>query len=131
MDKEKIINLLLDADISEVEEIELEDKSLSLLRLYYEFDDDEIQAAEAYANEEDEEADEDEKKELFISYLYDLALDVVSEAIEDIVDDFEIDCQFSSYEIDEEEFEYAEFAAIFYPKDKEVDLDQILDEIDG
>ncbi|GAA0721893.1 hypothetical protein GCM10008905_12810 [Clostridium malenominatum] len=131
MNNKEIIDLLLDSDISEVEEIELENKDLSLLRIYYEFDDDEIEAAEGFANEEHEDATEEEKEELFRAFLYDLALDVVSEAIEDIVDDLEIDCQFSSYELDEEEFGYAEFAAIFYPKGKEVDLDQILDEIDG
>ncbi|MBU5484897.1 hypothetical protein KQI86_11170 [Clostridium sp. MSJ-11] len=128
MDKNKIINLLLDGNISEVEEIEWEDKDLCLLRIYYDFDEDEIQAAKAYEKEEIDEQEEGDE-DLFKSYLYDLALDTVSEIIEEIVDDLEIDCQFSSYEI-EEESDCAEFAAAFYPKDKEVDLDLILDKID-
>ncbi|MEW9096206.1 MAG: hypothetical protein AB2417_14095 [Clostridiaceae bacterium] len=129
MDKNKIINLLLDGNISEVEEIEWEDKDLCLLRIYYDFDEDEIEAAKAYEKEEIDEQEEGDE-DLFKSYLYDLALDTVSEIIEEIVDDLEIDCQFSSYEIDEEESDYAEFAAAFYPKDKDVDLDLILDKID-
>ncbi|WP_315119956.1 hypothetical protein [uncultured Clostridium sp.] len=126
MDKNKIINLLLDRNVSEIEEIEWENKDLCLLRMYYEFDDDEIEAAKAY---EKEEKDEQEDEDLFKSYLYDLALDTVSEIIEEIVDDLEIDCQFSSYEIDEE-CDYAEFAAVFYENGKDVDLDLILDKID-
>ncbi|KAJ52158.1 hypothetical protein BD780_002115 [Clostridium tetanomorphum] len=131
MNRNDIIEYLLNNDISEVEELEYRDKDISVLRFFYDFDEDEINAAKAYADDESgkEREDEEWSREFFIPYLSELAVDIVGEVIEDLMEDLNLEVQFTSYEINEEEPDYVEFIGIFYSKGKEVDIDSILDEL--
>lgn len=129
MDRNAVIEYLVDNDLSEVEELAYADKDVVALRFYYDFDDEEISAAEAYADDESEEERESEKwnNEFFIPYLSELAVDTVGQVIEDLMEELDLEAQFTSYEVDAEEPDYTEFIAIFYPKNKDVEIEEVLE----
>lgn len=131
MDRNAVVEYLLDNDLSEVDELPYDDKEVVALRFYYDFDDEEISAAEAYADDESEEERESEKwkNEFFIPYLSELAIDTVGQVIEDLMEDLDLEAQFTSYEVDVEEPNYTEFIAIFYPKNKDIDIEEVLEKL--
>lgn len=131
MDKEKIINFLQSNGLEEVEDLSYDD--IIVLKFFFDFDDDELKAARAYASDECEEEEESDTwyDEFYLQYLNELAVDNVGEVIEDLMEELEIEAQYMSYELDKENHEYSEFVAVFYNKGKELDLDQILDKIEG
>ncbi|NLM35545.1 MAG: hypothetical protein GX206_08910 [Clostridiales bacterium] len=131
VDKSKIIAFLEDNDLSEVEEVKFDDEAL-VLRFYYDFDRDEIEAARAYANDECEEEEESEEwyEEYFLPYLNDLAIDNAGEVLEDLMDEFDVQAQYITYETDQESYDYCEFIAVIYEKDKNCDIEEILDELE-
>ncbi|NLZ48254.1 MAG: hypothetical protein GX895_05590 [Clostridiales bacterium] len=131
MDKNKIISFLEDNDLSEVEEIKSEDGVL-VLRFFYDFDRDELEAAKAYANDECEEEEESEEwyEEYFLPYLNEIAIDNTGEVIEDLIDEFDVQAQYITYETDEDTYDYSEFVAVIYEKDKNCDIEEILDDLD-
>lgn len=131
VDKSKIIAFLEDNDLSEVEEVKFDDEAL-VLRFYYDFDRDEIEAARAYANDECEEEEESEEwyEEYFLPYLNDLAIDNAGEVLEDLMDEFDVQAQYITYETDQESYDYCEFIAVIYEEDKNCDIEEILDELE-
>lgn len=131
MDKKAIIEALEKNDLYELEEIEYKE-GVVVLRFFYDFDEDEIEAARAYSNDEseDEENGETWYEEYFLPYLNDLAVDNVGEVIEDIMEGLDIDAQFVSYDMDEEEYNYNEFIAVFFPKGQAVEIETVLDELE-
>lgn len=130
MNKERIINFLLDNGLDDVEDLSYEDKVV--LRFYFDFDEDELKAARAYANDESEEEEKSDSwySEYYLPYLNELAVDSVGEIIEDLMDELDIEVQYTSYEIDKENCDYNEFIAVFYEDGEDVDLDKILDKIE-
>lgn len=131
MDKNAITKILNENNLNSIKEIPYNEESL-VLRFFYEFDNEEIEAAKAYSNDEseDEENGDDWYEEFFLPYLNDLAVDNVGEIVEDIMDKFNIDAQFVSYEMDEEEYGYNEFIAAFSPKGKLKEIEEILEELE-
>lgn len=131
MEKEKVVNFLLDNGLEEVQEINDNDGVL-VLRFYYDFDEDEINAAKAYANDESEEEEGGDSwyDEFLLPYLNELAVDSTGEIIEDLMEELNIEAQYMSYEIERENYDYNEFIAVFYEKGKDIDLDEILQKID-
>jgi hypothetical protein len=131
LDKKSIIKVLIENELSEVEELKYKEDAL-VLRFYYDFDEDSIEAARAYANDECEEEENSDEwyEEFFLPYLNDLAVDEVGEMIEGIMEDFEVDSQYVSYEMDEEEYSYNEFIATFFPKGKAVEIEEVLEELE-
>lgn len=103
-------------------EVVKDENDLIVVRFYYDFDEDEIKAAEKYSKEENSEIGS-------ATYLNDLAVDNVGEVIEEIIEEFKINAQFVSYEPNIEE-EYNEFVGIFSTKDKKIDVDEILEELE-
>lgn len=130
MNNNEIINKLKAEGLTEIEEIAYSEGLV--LRFRFDFDDAETDAAKAYANDEsgEEEGNEVWFEEFFLPYLSDLAIDNVGEIIEDIIEDFDVDAQFVSYDMDEENYEYSEFIAVFFEKDKEVDIEEVLEELE-
>lgn len=130
MDKKNIIKLLQENSFTSIEEIPYSEDAL-VLRFLYEFDEDEIEAAKAYSNDECEEDEDSDEwyEEYFLPYLSDLAVDSVGESIEDIMDSLSIDAQYVSYEMDEE-YNYSEFIAVFFPKGKVKDIEEVLEELE-
>lgn len=132
MEKKKIIEFLKEAELSGVEEISYKDNGLFVVKFFYDYDDDEVEAARAYANDECDEEEEGEVwyDEFFMPYLNDIAVDNVGDVVEDVMAEFEIGAQFVSYGIDEEEFENNEFIAVFFEEGKDINIDDILDELE-
>lgn len=130
MDKKKIIQSLKENGLTEIEDLKYEGGALAL-RFFYDFDEPELDAARAYSNDESDDEEEGDiwYEEFFKPYLSDLAVDNVGEVIEEIMDKYDIDAQYISYEIDEDEYNYNEFIGIFYEKDKEFVIEDVLDEI--
>jgi len=131
LDKSAIIKVLGENNLSSIVELPYNEETL-VLRLFYEFDNDEIKAAKAYSNDEseDEENSDEWYEEYFLPYLNDLAVDNVGEIIEEIMDKQNIDSQFVSYEMDEEEHSCNEFIAAFSEKGKLKEIEEILEELE-
>ena len=66
----------------------------------------------------------------FLPYLNELAVDSTGEIIEDLMEELDIEAQYMSYEIDRENYDYNEFIAVFYEKEKDINLDEILEKIE-
>lgn len=130
MNPNSIIEYLNNNDLDDVEKIDYKEDIL-VVRFLYEFDELELDSARAYSNDEseDEENSENWYEEFFYPYLSDLAIDNVGEIMEEVMDEFDIESQYVSYEIDTEDNEAMEFISIFHSKDKEVDIEEILDEL--
>jgi hypothetical protein len=131
LDKKAIIQILEKNELSQIEEIEYKDDAV-VLRFFYDFDEDEIEAARAYSNDEseDEENGDTWYEEFFLPYLYDLAVDNAGEVVEEIMEALDVEAQFVAYEMDEEEYSYNEFIAVFSPRGKAVEIEQVLDELE-
>lgn len=131
MDKKAILKVLNENNLSSIEEIPYNEEAL-VVRFFYEFDTEEIDAAKAYASDEseDEENGDEWYEEFFLPYLNDLAVDNVGEIIEDLMEKLNIDAQFVSYEMDEEEYSYNEFIAAFFTKGKLKEIEEVLEELE-
>lgn len=131
MNKKSIIEVLEKNDLSGIEEIDYKSDAF-VVRFFYDFDEDEVEAARAYANDEsdDEENGDIWYEEFFLPYLSDLAVDNVGEYIENIMQELDVDAQFVSYDMDEEEYSYNEFIAAFFSEGKSVEIEQVLDELE-
>ncbi|MEW8955471.1 hypothetical protein [Clostridium sp.] len=130
MDVKDIIAYLSKNDLSEVEEINYKGDA-KVVKFFYDFDKDEIEAARAYSNDEctDEEKSNTWYDEYFLPYLNDLAIDNVGEIMEEIMDEFEIDGQYISYDAEPDNYDYNEFVAIFFEKGKDFDIEEVLDSL--
>ena len=130
MDNDAIIEILEDNGIDDIEIIDTRD-NIIVLRFFYDFDEDEIKAAKAYANDmsKDKNNVKSYTENFIIPYLSDIAVDNVGDIIEDIMEDLHIESQFISYDIDNEDYTYNEFTAVFYEKNIKIDFDKILEEL--
>lgn len=130
MDKKKITDFLKRNNLSDIEELKYDDNVL-VLRFYYDFDEPELESAKSYANDESEDEEEGDiwYQEFFKPYLNDLAVDNVGEIIEELMDKEEVEAQYVSYDIDDENYVYNEFIGVFYNSDAEVKIEEILDEL--
>jgi hypothetical protein len=130
MEKSAIIEYLKSNEFEEIEEIKYKDGTF-VVRFYYDFDDSEIEAASAYANDECEEESEGEVwyNEFFIPYLDDIVVDNVGEIIENCMEELGLEAQFITYDIDEEQIEYAEIVAQFSEKGEEIDIEKVMDDL--
>lgn len=130
MNKDKILELLEDNGITDVEELKFKDEVL-VLRFYYDFDEDEQKAAKAYANDEsgEEEGNETWVEEFYKPYLSDLAIDNAGDVLEDVMEELQIEAQFIAYDIDSEDMTYNEFVGTFCESGKNVDIESVLEEL--
>lgn len=130
MDKQKIVEFLNKNGITEVEEIKYRE-DVFVARLYYDFDDDEIEAASSYADDEseDEEGGEIWYEEFFLPYLNDIAIDNMGDIFEDCMESLDIGIQYMGYDVDEDQYDFSEIIAVFYDKDKPVEIERVLDDL--
>lgn len=130
INKEKLIEYLEESGIKEIDELKSSDDLLAL-RLFYDFDEDEIKAATAYANDEEDDDESDEwNEEYYLPYLNDVAVDNVGSIIEDTFEEFDIEGQFASYDLEREDSNYCEFIAIFFDKESDYVLEEVIEELD-
>ena len=130
MDFKKIIEYLSDNSLSSVEIVDNKEEQV-VVKFFYDFDEDELKASKAYANDECEDEKEGENwyDEFFLPYLSDIAVDSVGEVIEEIADKLNVDSQYISYDLEEEEYKANEFVAIFFKKGANVEIEDVLDEL--
>lgn len=130
INKEEIIKYLNENGISDIEELDTKE-DLLVLRFFYDFDEDEVKAAEAYADSESgEDRGDNWYEESYLPYLNDVAVDNVGEILEDASDDFDLEVQFVSYDIEKENIDYCEFIGIIFDKSKDYDLEEVLEKLD-
>ncbi|MFA9397773.1 MAG: hypothetical protein ACERKV_05845 [Clostridiaceae bacterium] len=128
MDKISLMQLLEENRLNNVEEINYKD-DIVIFRFTYEYDEDEKKAAKAYTEDECDSTDEDViREEFYIPYLMDIAVDNVGDIIEEAMDEFELQGQFISFDIDED-LNGNEFIAMFYSKDEDYEIDEVLDNL--
>ncbi|WP_010234223.1 hypothetical protein [Clostridium arbusti] len=129
MDKQNIIKFLKQNQIDDIEEIKYKE-DIFTTRIYYDFDDSEIEAARAYANDECEDEEEGEVwyGEFFKPYLNDIVIDNVGDLLEDCMKEFNIEIQFITYDIDDQ-YEYSEVVAIFYDENKNINIENVIDDL--
>jgi hypothetical protein len=130
MDKQKIIKYLNENDINEVEEIKYKE-NIFVARFYYDFDDDEMDGAFAYADDECEEEKGSELwyEQFFLPYLSDIAVDNVGEILEECIEALDLGVQFISYNVEEEQYDFSEIIAVFYDKNLEIDIEEVLEDL--
>jgi len=131
LNKQYIINFLNKNDLSDIAEIQYKKGTIALKFKYY-YDEVEMQAATSYANEEGDFKQEKEEwyEEFFLPYLSDIAADNVEDIMEDCAEQMEIEYEFIGCDISEDAYEFNEFAVVFYGKDSNIDIDDILIELD-
>lgn len=131
MKNEIIMEKLQEASLNDIEILKSEEEYV-LLRFFYDFDDAELDAAKAYSNDESGKEEESEQwfSEFYIPYLEEISLDNVAEVLEELRDEEEMEVQFVSYEMEEEDVDYQEFIVLFKNKEKEIDIDTLLDELE-
>lgn len=132
MNKDNILKKLEEYDLNDINIIEYKEKDVLVVSFYYDFDDDIINAAKSYANDESEDEEEGDiwYEEFFIPYLNDYAIDEVGQYIEEIMEELDIEAQFVSYEIEKENYDYSEFLAVFFPKNKDITIEEVLENIE-
>lgn len=129
MEITEIIDFLQRNELTEVEEIAVEE-DFAVLKFYYDFDKDEIEAARSYANEESdlEEDSENWYSDWYLSYLIDVANDNISEIFEEADEEFEIASMYKVMEGEAGSNEYIKFIAVLCTDSFDGDLEEILEE---
>lgn len=128
MDNGQIINYLEENQFNDIDEILQED--YSLITFYYDFDKCEIEAAKSYANEESDYEAESEQwySEFYVPYLKDIAVDNVESIVEEIIDEFEVECKYK--EIGSEDGDYSSLKFVIGVSDEiaDTELEEIVNE---
>lgn len=129
MDIVEIVNYLEDNGLYEVEELQKTDDAV-LIKFYYDFDEDEKSAARSYAKDEcDYEEESDEWfSEYYNPYLKDMAIDNVESILEDLSEEFEIECKYKNIVMQNGSNDSVEFIAAICDEMSEADLEDILND---
>ncbi|MCJ7691194.1 MAG: hypothetical protein MUO60_18030 [Clostridiaceae bacterium] len=131
MNKQYIINFLNQNGLSDLDEIKYKNDTIALKFKYY-YDEIEMEAATSFANEEGDFKQNKEEwyEEYFLPYLSDIAADNVEDIMEECAEEMEIEYEFIGCDISEDDYEYNEFAVVFYGKDADIEIDDILMQLD-
>ena len=126
MEVSKIINILDENFLNEIEELRVE-KDLVLLRFYFDFDEDVLNAAKSYSNEESDYEEESNEwyKEYLIPYLYEYGNDEVLDVIEEIIEELEIEGELMAFQMDPSNVEAMQFMALFTNGDKDISIEDV------
>jgi hypothetical protein len=129
VNKKEILDFLKENDLNDVEELKSKGK-LYVFKFFYEFDEDELGGARGYANDEseDEEDGDDWKEGYYLPYLNDIAADNVGEIIEEAMEEFDVNAQYVSYDVDKEKEDKCEFIAVFSNED--FDIEEVLEDLE-
>lgn len=129
MDSNEFVTYLEDNGLADIEEIK-QDNDYVLIRFYYDFDKEEISAAKSYSNEEsDFEVESDEwYKDYYIPYLKDIAVDNVDSILEDLNEEFEVECRVKELGMDSAEGGYFKFVLAVSDELSDIELEDILND---
>lgn len=110
-------------EFAETEEEELEEVSLDV-----------VLSEEEELVEEDEDLSYDEDDEYYddprLKYLSEIAIDHAGEILEELRDDLELEIQYVAYDPTEDDYSAYEFVALIFDKNKALNIEEILDELD-
>ena len=131
MNKQNIIDFLNENDLKDISEIQYKKETVAFKFKYY-YDDVEMEAATSYAHEEGDFKQNKEEwyEEFFLPYLSDIAADNVEDIMEECAEKMEIEYEFIGCDISQDAYEFNEFAVVFYGKDSNINIDDILIELD-
>ena len=131
INKKLIMEYLKKEGLEEIDEIEY-NKEIIVYNFIYAFDKTELEAARDYANENHKEAEGEEKwnEEYYLPYLTDLAADNVSDVLDEILSQFEVDGDFMVYELDRNSHGNCEFIIIIAEKGTKFDAEKIMDKLE-
>lgn len=127
MQKSEIIKILKENQLSEVEQLRVEEDMI-LINFYFDFDKDVLQAAKAYANDESgEEQDSDIWiNDYYLPYLYDYANDEVLEVIEDITEHLGIEGEMMAIQMNKDTADYVQFMALFTEEGSNITIEEVV-----
>ena len=127
MDSSEIISYLEENGLADVEEVKQDDKSV-VIKFYYDFDKEEISAAKSYSNEEsDFDAESDEwYREYYIPFLKDIAIDNSESIIEDIAEEFEVECSLKDLGMEAGDSGYFKFVMAVSADMDQSELEELL-----
>ncbi|MEK6265879.1 MAG: hypothetical protein N2B06_14090 [Clostridium sp.] len=131
MNKQYIINFLKQNGLSDLDEIKYKNDTIALKFKYY-YDELEMEAATSFADDEGDFKQNKEEwyEEYFLPYLSDIAADNVEDIMEECTEDLGIEYEFIGCDISEDDYEFNEFAVVFYGKDADIEIDDILMQLD-
>ncbi len=131
LNKQYIINFLKQNHLSDISELQYKSDTIALKFKYY-YDELEMEAATSFSNEEGDASQNKEEwyEEYFLPYLSDIAADNVEDIMEECAEEMEIEYEFIGCDISEDAYEFNEFAVVFYGKDEDIEIDDILMHLD-
>lgn len=129
MNNNKIIKILEENDLTEIEELKKEN-GVFLVKFFLDFDEDVLNAARSYSNEESDYEEESIEwlKEYFIPYLYEYGNDEVVDIIEEIVEELDICGEVMAFQIDSSNYEFIQFMALFTDGDHDISIEDVAKE---
>ncbi|KRQ87252.1 hypothetical protein ABG79_01055 [Caloramator mitchellensis] len=132
LDKNTIIQNLQNEGLDEIDEIEYDDEDVIVLNFFYTFDETELDAARQFANDnaEEEKTEDEWYEECFLPYLTDMAADNIKDIVDEIGEKFDLEGEFILYEMDRDYHDQCECILVLTKKGKDVDIEQILEEIE-
>jgi hypothetical protein len=131
LNKQYIINFLKQNGLSDLDEIKYKNDTIALKFKYY-YDEIEMEAATSFADDEGDFKQNKEEwyEEYFLPYLSDIAADNVEDIMEECTEELGIEYEFIGCDISEDDYEFNEFAVVFYGKDADIEIDDILMQLD-
>ncbi len=128
MNKNKVINILENEGLYEIDEINYK-KDYVILDAYYKFDKVEVEGAISFSNEScGEEKNDTWYEDYYFPYLYDIAIDNLSEVLEEIAEEEDIVIEFTLCEMDVKVNNKCEVIIVL--SNKEFDMDEVLENIE-
>lgn len=129
MESKKIIEILEENNLTEIEELKNED-GVCLVKFFLDFDEDVLNAARSYSNEESDYEEESSEwyKEYFIPYLYDYGNDEVVDIIEEIVEELDIAGEVMAFQMSSTSYEFMQFMALFTDQDQDLTIEDVAKE---
>ncbi|MBD7915692.1 hypothetical protein H9660_11105 [Clostridium sp. Sa3CUN1] len=129
MNSDKIIEILEENNMSEIEELKNEN-GICLVKFFLDFDEDLLKAARSYSNEESDCEEESDEwfKEYFIPYLYEYGNDEVVDIIEEIVEELDICGEVMAFQFDSSNYEFMQFMALFTDENQDVAIEDVAKE---
>ena len=129
MNSNKIIKILEENNLSEIEELKNEN-GIFLVKFFLDFDEDVLSAARSYSNEESDYEEESNEwfKEYFIPYLYEYGNDEVVDIVEEIVEDLDICGEVMAFQMNSSNYEFMQVMALFTAEDQDLTIEEVAKE---
>lgn len=131
MDISEVISYLEENGLADIEEVK-QDDDYTVVKFYYDFDKEEISAAKSYSNDESDFEEESDEwyREYYIPYLKDIAVDNAESIIEDVMDEFEVQCCLKELGMENGESGYFKFVIAVSDNMDESELEDILNDFE-